>query len=285
MMKNLKTIASIFTITTLLFTGCTSTQTSKPSNSTEDGYKKEVINEQKEVSDESKETDSQQKIEEIQSNKSPVQETIKYYVDKNYFIKPVNPDDSKKVVLLTFDDAPRGEFTSDILATLDKHQAKAIFFVNGHYAIKNKELLKEIYDKGHIIGNHTWWHEYLPNLNEEKTKKEIIDVNNLVEEVTGERPQYFRPPNGKMTSSAEEIVKNEKMQRMNWSVGSLDWEYNKPEQSNEVVNQVLNTMVPGANILMHDKEVTSKALDEILTKLEEQGYTFILPTEVILPEK
>lgn len=207
---------------------------------------------------------------------------IKYYVNqKNYLIQPIDEDSDKKVVLLTFDDAPQGKFTKDILDILDKHQAKAIFFINGHYAVKEKELLKEIYDRGHLIGNHTWWHENLKSLDLEKTKSEILDVNLLIEEVTGESPKYFRPPFGVMSQYASAIIEEEKMQKMNWSLGSLDWQYTKPEQSQQVIEQVVNNITPGANILMHDKEVTSLALDKMLTILKEKGYSFVLPTEVL----
>lgn len=206
----------------------------------------------------------------------------KYYVNSNYYIKPQDPNVSDKVVLLTFDDTPQGDFTLEILDILDKYDAKAIFFVNGHYAVKHQDLVMEIYNRGHILGNHTWWHENLKKITPEKTTEEIVKVNDLIEEWTGERPKYFRPPFGVMSDYAKEVVADENMQSMNWSLGSLDWEYNKAEQSDEVVEQVLNNIVPGANILMHDKEVTAIALEQILEELTNQGYSFVLPTEVII---
>lgn len=218
------------------------------------------------------------------SNKQNDNENIelKYYVNSNYYIKPTDPNESNKVVLLTFDDTPQGDFTLEILDILDKYDAKAIFFINGHYAVKHQELVMEIYNRGHILGNHTWWHENLRKITPEKTTEEIVKVNDLIEEWTGERPTYFRPPFGVMSDYAKEVVASENMQSMNWSLGSLDWEYNKPEQSDQVVKQVLDNIVPGANILMHDKEVTAIALEQILEELTEQGYSFVLPTEVIV---
>ena len=209
-------------------------------------------------------------------------EQTKYFINKKYFVKPVNPEDENKVVLLTFDDAPQGNFTNEILDILDKYQAKAIFFINGHYAVKHEELVKEIYDRGHIIGNHTWWHEDLRNLNLDKTIEEIIKLNDLVEEITGERPQFFRPPFGVMSDFARKVIEDEHMQSFNWSLGSLDWEYPKPEQNEKVIAQVINNLHNGANILMHDKEVTALALEQILAELTEQGYTFVLPTEIVI---
>lgn len=67
------------------------------------------------------------------------------------------------------------------------------------------------------------------------------------------------------------------MQTMNWSVGSLDWEYKDPDK---VVEQVVSTIHSGGNILMHDIPIQAKALEPILKKLTEMGYKFVLPTDV-----
>lgn len=232
-------------------------------------------------------TDEVEKSENNQSkinNETAVNEisNYKYYVNSNYYIKPLDPTVSNKVILLTFDDAPQGDYTLEILDILDKYNAKAIFFINGHYAVKHQDLVIEIHNRGHLLGNHTWWHENLKKITPELTTEEIVKVNNLIEELTGERPVYFRPPFGVMSDYAKEVVANENMQSMNWSLGSLDWEYNKADQSDKVVEQVLSNIVPGANILMHDKQVTAIALDQILEELMNQGYTFVLPTEVII---
>lgn len=216
----------------------------------------------------------------------PQEPIIKYYVNKNNFlIKPINPEDPTKVVLLTFDDAPQGDNTNQILDTLDKYDAKAIFFVTGYYADRNKELVKEIFDRGHLIGNHTWGH---PNLNQintyEETKNEITKLNDLVFEIIGEYPEYFRPPYGAYSKNeyVDIILLENNMQRMNWSLGSRDWEIIKPEKSQELVNEVTNNVYSGANILMHDKEITALALDSMLSNLQNEGYSFVIPTEVIL---
>lgn len=209
-----------------------------------------------------------------------------YYVNvNNFLIKPVNTEDNTKVVLLTFDDAPKGEVTYRILDTLDKYDAKAIFFVTGYYAEKNKNLIKEIYDRGHIIGNHTWNHPNLNNINNlEDTKEEITKLNDLIYEIIGEYPQYFRPPHGAISKNdyAKQILVDNNMQSMNWSLGSRDWEIVNPERYQDLIKEVTNNAFSGANILMHDIEITANALDAILSGLKEDGYSFVLPTEVIL---
>lgn len=215
----------------------------------------------------------------------PAEQIGKYYVNvNNYLIKPIDPENSIKPVLLTFDDTPKGQHTDIILDTLDKYDAKAIFFVTGYYADSNKELVKEIYDRGHIIGNHTWGHQ---NLNEittlEETESQVNRLNVLIKEITGEDVRYLRPPYGAQAKNPflDGILLEQNIQKMNWSLGSRDWEIINPERVNELIDEVTNNIFPGANILMHDIEITALALDKILANLLEQGYTFVLPTEIV----
>lgn len=213
----------------------------------------------------------------------------KYYVDTKHFkIHPLEEHGNKKIALLTFDDGPKGEVTLQILDILDKFNAKSIWFINGfNYGWDYKpnpkkeetfvSLVKEIHQRGHLVANHTWEHENLRKLSPEKQKKEITSMNDLIEQITGEKPKFFRPPFGAYSDVQKQIMTEENMQWMNWSVGSLDWEHKDP---NEIVKQVVSTMHEGGNILMHDLPVTAEALEPILKELTDMGYQFVLPTEV-----
>lgn len=221
---------------------------------------------------------------------NPRPEKKKYYVDTTHFrIHSMDPSAQEKIALLTFDDGPKGEVTMDILDILDRYDAKSIWFINGfNYgwdyqpsptkAEQFRKLVKEIHDRGHIIGNHTWSHENLRKISAEKQKQEVLSMNELIMSITGEKTKYFRPPFGAYTDFQKEVIKQEGMQTMNWSVGSLDWEYKDPDK---VIQQVISTMHNGGNILMHDLPVEAEALDTILKKLKELDYQFVLPTEVI----
>jgi peptidoglycan/xylan/chitin deacetylase (PgdA/CDA1 family) len=208
------------------------------------------------------------------------QEAAKYYVDSVYRIKPVDESGDKQIALLTFDDTPYGDTTYQILDILDEYDAKAIFFINGHLAANRKDVLKDIVSRGHVLGNHTWWHKNLRKMTPEKVKEEIVSVSDLIEEITGQRPIYFRPPFGQNSDQSLSIVHEQGMQSMNWSVGSEDWVYPNPDQAEKVIASVMKQMHPGANILFHDKVVTVKALEPILKTLSEKGYRFVVPTEV-----
>ncbi|UFJ42816.1 polysaccharide deacetylase family protein [Brevibacillus humidisoli] len=224
---------------------------------------------------------------------SPVDETP----SGNYIINPTNytivnqdlPED--KIVLLTFDDGPTGEATMDLLDVLDRHQAKSIWFVNGLQLATKKEdgsftikeekaaLLKEIHKRGHLIGNHTWWHENLRKLPPERQQEEILSTSAVIEQIIGEKPKYFRPPFGAYTDVSKTVCAQQGMQSMNWSVGSLDWDAAVYKHPGQITQQVLSNVHRGGNILFHDRTWTAQELDNVLSGLTKAGYRFVIPTD------
>ncbi|PYI55244.1 xylanase deacetylase [Paenibacillus flagellatus] len=201
-------------------------------------------------------------------------------MNKNYDFVPIDPGGNKKVVLLTFDDGPKEKAQLEtILDSLDKHKAKAIFFVNGYRVKQNPELLKRIRERGQTIGNHSWDHIDLKKENEETIRKQIGDVQRIVQDTVGAAPRFFRPPFGSSNDFVKKLAKDEGMLFMTWSNGSEDWlaSNQKPEG---VVKRVLEQLHPGSNILMHELPWTAEALDDLLTKLEEKGYAFLDPDAI-----
>lgn len=119
----------------------------------------------------------------------------------------------------------------------------------------------------------------------DSARKQIEDVQSIVEETVGERPRFFRPPFGSGNDTLHGIVKDNEMIYMTWSNGSLDWDAkfkNKPEG---VIQNVMDQLHPGSNILMHELPWTEEALDELLMKIQAAGYSFVDPRTIsALPE-
>ncbi|NGZ74226.1 polysaccharide deacetylase family protein [Saccharibacillus alkalitolerans] len=205
---------------------------------------------------------------------------IEYHMNGNYDIVPNEGSKApKKVVLLTFDDGPKeAEMINGLFDTLDKHNAKAIFFVNGYRVKEHPELLKLIQERGGIIGNHSYDHIYLNQQTNDEIKKQIEDVQTIVKETIGETPMFFRPPNAAGNDYAHQVAKENGLLYMTWSVGSLDW-VNKDDPK-AVVDNVFDQLHSGSNILMHELPWTVEALDDLLTKLEAKGYGFVDPRSI-----
>ncbi len=247
-----------------------------------DDSEKTAANHESDTTAEQHENKEKEKTPEAEENEESSKESSKpieavYKVTENWSIVPID-DANEEVVLITIDDAP-DEHALDMAKTLKDLDVNAIFFVNGHFLETDdeKEDLKEIHEMGFLIGNHTYSHPFLPDLPEEEQKEEIIKVNDMVEEIIGERPKFFRAPNGANTDYTEQLVKEENMTLMNWSYG-YDWE---PEyQSKEAITDImLNTefLDDGANLLMHDRKWTAEALYDIVTGLQEKGYEMVDP--------
>ncbi len=208
-----------------------------------------------------------------------------YHMNSNYVIKPNDESSPAKVVLLTFDDGPKDKkMITSLIDTLDKHHAKAIFFLNGNRVKRQPELLKVIHERGQIIGNHAWDHEDLKKMSSSEAKKQVTDVQQIVKDTIGEEPRFFRPPFGSGNDALKDTVKEQGMLYMTWSNGSLDWDKTTKNKPDKVIHNVLDQLHPGSNILMHELPWTVEALDGLLTKLENKGYSFVDPRAIELAD-
>ena len=215
----------------------------------------------------------------------PQQATPEYEMKEDFSIQNIsNPEE--KIVLLTIDDAPDKNALA-MAKVLKDLNVRAIFFVNGHFidTPEEGEVLKQIHQMGFPIGNHTYNHKALNELSEEQQRHEIVDLNDRIEELIGERPRFFRAPFGMNTDYSKKVVAEEKMLLMNWTYG-YDWE--KEYQSKEALADIMvNTPLlrNGANLLMHDREWTSAALGDIVKGLQNKGYKIVDPNLIQTPER
>lgn len=193
-------------------------------------------------------------------------------------------------VALTFDDGPDIRFTPLVLDVLDRHDVKATFFLMGNRAKEHDEIVERIYDSGHAIGNHTYWH---PNLPEEKLDRldwEVRETANVIEGITGFKPYMFRSPYGALNEEMVEKLRNMDQKVIGWDVDSLDWKQLAPDI---IADNVLSNVSPGSIILMHDAGDwtmnlmgTVEALDQIITKLKEDDISFVTVPELLdFPEQ
>ncbi len=62
--------------------------------------------------------------------------------------------ESKKIYL-TFDEGYEAGYTNKILEILKENNVNAAFFITAHYLNTEPELVKQMIDEGHVVGNHT----------------------------------------------------------------------------------------------------------------------------------
>ena len=133
----------------------------------------------------------------------------------------------KKNVYLTFDLGYEAGYTKKILDVLKENDVKAAFFVTGHYFNKEKELLNRMIEEGHIIGNHTVNHPSMPDIDDEKLKKEIMDLHTAIFEEMGYEMKYIRPPKGEYSEKTLDLSKKLGYITAMWSFAYDDWDESK----------------------------------------------------------
>lgn len=200
-----------------------------------------------------------------------------YCVDKG------NTDD-KKYISLSFDAAWGDEDTIEILDILDKHNVKVTFFMTGGWVDSYPDKVKEIYKRGHDLGNHSQNHKQMSKLSINEQKQELQSVTDKVKELTGYDMFLFRPPYGDYDSTLITTAYSLNYYPIQWSVDSLDW---KDYGVDNIIKTVTKhkALKNGAIILCHNgAKYTAKALDNMLTSLEEQGFTLIPLSKLIIRE-
>lgn len=142
------------------------------------------------------------------------------------------------------------------------------------YHLTRRPLSRAEPDEPH---HHSWDHIDLKKESKQNVEEQIGNVQKIVKETIGTEPKFFRPPFGSGGDTVKDIAKDHDLLFMTWSNGSLDWESKNKNKPDAVVNNVLEQLHPGSNILMHELPWTVEALDSLLTKLESKGYGFVDP--------
>lgn len=211
-------------------------------------------------------------VEETTAEETTAEETTEKETTEEETAAPVN-DGSKKIAL-TFDDGP-GPYTDSILEALKQVGGKATFFMVGTSVKAYPEQVKHVYEAGCQIGNHTYDHPTLTKCSDDKINKEVSQVQELVEKLTGERPKLFRPPGGSRDEHVRGLVN---MPFILWNVDTQDWKY---RDSDYVYNYVMKTVDKGDIILMHDIHKTSaQAAVRLIKELSAQGYELVTISEL-----
>jgi probable sporulation protein (polysaccharide deacetylase family) len=171
------------------------------------------------------------------------------------------------------------EYLDDILDTLDKHQVKTTFFLDGSWVKRYPELAKKIAERGHEIGNHAYSHPDMGKLGSERIRQEIGKTQSVIEKTLGIKPTLFAPPSGAFNQQVVNIAHNEyRMKTILWTADTLDWQ-KPPVQT--VIRRIEAKMGSGVLVLMHPTAPTSQALDQLIRLARKKGLTPTTVSEVI----
>ena len=180
-------------------------------------------------------------------------------------------------VALSFDDGPHPVYTKSLLDGLRERGVKATFFVVGENIPGNEDLIRQMEEDGHLIGNHTYDHADISKMSDEENCRELRKTSELVKQITGHQTAYVRPPFGNWKESMDCRIS---MIAVKWTIDTLDW---KSKNVEEIIRKVMQQVSDHDIILMHDYYATSvEAALQIVDRLKAEGYEFVTVEDLIL---
>lgn len=194
---------------------------------------------------------------------------------------------NKKLIALTFDDGPNDPYTSQILNLLAKFNIKATFFPVGENIIREKETFKNIFNQGHEIGNHSYSHALFAPIFSPRYEREITKAQNLIIDIIGKPPVFFRPPwffrNPLMLKTAKKM----KLKSVTGTFASYLEVFQV--KSHKITSDALRKIKPGTILVFHDgynnkkakRSNTVESLKLLIPDLLKSGYKFVTLSELL----
>jgi len=191
------------------------------------------------------------------------------------------PSNGTRKIALTFDDGPHPEYTPALLRVLEREEVSATFFLLGREVTAHPEIARQIVEAGHQVANHSYNHPDYRRLDNAEKHEDFLRAQDVIEEATGVRPNWVRPPYGAMDESAELFWLEEGMKIALWSIDPVDWQ--RPGVD-AITDEVVSSVHPGAIPVLHDaggdRSQTVRATRNIIRELRDMDYTFVTIEEL-----
>ena len=179
---------------------------------------------------------------------------------------------SPKGVSLMFNVYESAENVYKILDILDEYGAKATFFIGGCWADDNVDCLREIDRRGHEVGSHGYFHRDHDKLSYAENVEEISVSVKLIDSILGTQTTLFAPPSGAFSDATLSASESLGLKTIMWSRDTIDW---RDSDVALIVKRATENLENGEFILMHPKDVTVKALPQILNNVRQSGYSAV----------
>ena len=189
----------------------------------------------------------------------------------------IGKDEQDKVIYLTFDAGYENGNIAKVLDVLKEKNVPAAFFILSHLVEKNTELVKRMFDEGHLVCNHTARHKNMASV-ENKTafEKELSELESVCLEKTGQAmAKYYRPPEGTFSEKNLRHAKELGYQTIFWSFAYADWDNQKQMSTERAKEKILSNLHAGEVMLLHPTSSTNAhILGEVIDECRAQGYRF-----------
>jgi peptidoglycan-N-acetylglucosamine deacetylase len=190
---------------------------------------------------------------------------------------------AQRVVAITFDDGPNPVYTPQVLEIFSEAKGKATFFMIGEQMRNHPDVVKQVADQGHEIGNHTFTHPKLSELSEQDCLKEIEETEKLIEEMAGRKPVVFRPPYFDYNQDTVSLIQKRRYPM----IGALNLEAQDWEQPGvqHILGKSRAAVKNGSILIFHDgygeRSQTIEAVRMLVSELTSQGYQLVTVSELL----
>ncbi len=191
---------------------------------------------------------------------------------------PITKGASKTKVSLMVNVYWGTEFIPKMLEIFKKYNVKTTFFIGGMWACENESVLKDIYQNGHEIGNHGYYHKDHKKLDYKRNKEEIEITHKVVKRILDYDMNLFAPPSGSYGVTTLKVAKELNYKTIMWTYDTIDW---RDKDEALIIKRATQKITGGALVLMHPTAATVNALERIITEILQKGLTIAPVSEVI----
>ena len=200
-----------------------------------------------------------------ETQKSDLAEYNAFYMDNS---RP-------KKLYLTFDEGYENGYTEQMLDTLKEKNVKAIFFCTYDYVRDNPEIVQRMIDEGHIVGNHSYSHYNMTEIDLATAKEEITLMHDYVKDNFDYDMKYFRFPSGEFSEQTLALAADVGYKSIFWSFAYEDWNADNPPDETQAFEKITSSTHNGAILLLHAVSSTNaNILGDVIDEIQNQGYTF-----------
>jgi len=196
------------------------------------------------------------------------------------------PRDTKQIAL-TYDDGPNDPHTLRLLEVLARHNVRATFFLIGRYVEHRPDIVREIANAGHVVGNHTFTHPLLILKSKSEIREELTRCRAALQNAIGEHSNLFRPPFGGRRPATLRVARDLGLEPILWNVTGYDW---SAPPAAVIERKVSRRICGGDVILLHDgghkqmgtdRSQTVQATDHLIERYKSEGYEFKTISEML----
>lgn len=188
---------------------------------------------------------------------------------------------------MTIDDSPSPELTRRILAVLRQYDVTATFFVIGDQAKAHPEILAELAEAGHELGNHLMRDEPSIGLPLDAFERQLEETHALLEPYMWGRwrsgaPKWCRPGHGWFNDRMVEAMGKHGYKCVLGGVYAHDPKLHAPR----IIARHLEWGAYGGGIIVlhdgggHRVTQTVQVLDWLIPRLLDRGFEFMTLSEL-----